>query len=227
MQVVRNAGSWLLRLWVWPPTTRVTVAGVPASTIHTSAQQMQDAGAKPEVEKAKAPAPAPSRSSFSIYPPIPGQESSLRWAGKKFEEIPIAHIKASYNNTQIQVVSAAHQPLARASCGTEGFQNAKKGTGIAAQTAGIAAAVKATGKGVTHVRVVVKGLGPGRLHRCSVFPSFGQGHHPTPSCTFTTKINLFNSRVPGCWQNITRQFRRNHFAIASTCNLTLVCPFFF
>ncbi|XP_006070111.1 28S ribosomal protein S11, mitochondrial isoform X2 [Bubalus bubalis] len=162
MQVVRNAGSWLLRPWAWPPTTRV-VAGVPAPTIHMSAQQMQDAAAKEEVEKAETPAPAPSRSSFSIYPPIPGQESSLRWAGKKFEEIPIAHIKASYNNTQIQVVSAAHQPLARASCGTEGFRNAKKGTGIAAQTAGIAAAAKATGKGVTHVRVVVKGLGPGRL----------------------------------------------------------------
>ncbi|XP_030734542.1 small ribosomal subunit protein uS11m [Globicephala melas] len=163
MQVVKNAGFSLLRLWAWPPTTRVAVAGVPAPTIHTSAQQMQDAAAKPEVEKAKDPAPAPRRSNFSIYPPIPGQESSLRWAGKKFEEIPIAHIKASYNNTQIQVVSAAHQPLARASCGTEGFQNAKKGTGIAAQTAGIAAAAKATGKGVTHVRVVVKGLGPGRL----------------------------------------------------------------
>ncbi|XP_024905507.1 28S ribosomal protein S11, mitochondrial isoform X2 [Pteropus alecto] len=120
MQVARNTGSWLSRLWAWIPTN-------------------------------------------SIYPPIPGQESSLRWAGKKFEEIPIAHIKASYNNTQIQVVSAMNQPLARASCGTEGFRNAKKGTGIAAQTAGIAAAAKATGKGVTHIRVVVKGLGPGRL----------------------------------------------------------------
>nr|XP_005911076.1 PREDICTED: 28S ribosomal protein S11, mitochondrial isoform X2 [Bos mutus] len=129
MQVVRNAGSWLLRSWAWPPTTRV-VAGVPAPTIHMSAQQMQDAAAKEEVEKAETPAPAPSRSSFS---------------------------------TQIHVISAAHQPLARASCGTEGFRNAKKGTGIAAQTAGIAAAAKATGKGVTHVRVVVKGLGPGRL----------------------------------------------------------------
>ncbi|XP_068847459.1 small ribosomal subunit protein uS11m isoform X2 [Capricornis sumatraensis] len=129
MQVVRNAGSWLLRSWAWPPTTRV-VARVPAPTIHMSAQQMQDAPAKEEVEKAEIPAPASSRSSFS---------------------------------TQIQVVSAAHQPLARASCGTEGFRNAKKGTGIAAQTAGIAAAAKATGKGVTHVRVVVKGLGPGRL----------------------------------------------------------------
>ena len=46
----------------------------------------------------------------------------------------------SIPSTQIQVVSAAHQPLAHASCGTEGFRNAKKGTGIAAQTAGIAAA---------------------------------------------------------------------------------------
>ena len=46
----------------------------------------------------------------------------------------------SVPSTQIHVISAAHQPLARASCGTEGFRNAKKGTGIAAQTAGIAAA---------------------------------------------------------------------------------------
>ncbi|XP_057159769.1 28S ribosomal protein S11, mitochondrial isoform X1 [Ursus arctos] len=139
MQVVRKTGSWLLRAWAWPPTPRV-VAGAPASTIHTGAQQLQDAAAKQEVEE-KVAAPAPSRSSFSIYPPVPGQESPLRWAGKKFEEIPIAHIKASYNNTQIQVVSAAYQPLVRTSCGTEGFRNAKKGTGIAAQTAGIAAAV--------------------------------------------------------------------------------------
>ncbi|XP_058150642.1 small ribosomal subunit protein uS11m isoform X2 [Dasypus novemcinctus] len=100
---------------------------------------------------------------ISIYPPLPGEEGSLRWAGKKFEEIPIAHIKATYNNTHIQVVSATNQPLSHASCGTEGFRNAKKGTGVAAQTAGIAAAARATGKGVTHVRVVVKGLGPGRL----------------------------------------------------------------
>lgn len=49
-----------------------------------------------------------------------------------------------FPSTQIQVVSATHQPLARASCGTEGFRNAKKSTGIAAQTAGIAAAAVST-----------------------------------------------------------------------------------
>ncbi|XP_011841679.1 PREDICTED: 28S ribosomal protein S11, mitochondrial isoform X1 [Mandrillus leucophaeus] len=159
MQAVRNVGSWFLRSWTWPQTTGV-VARTPARTIHTDAQQLQDAAAKQKVEEKAA---APSHTRFSIYPPIPGEESSLRWAGKKFEEIPIAHIKASYNNTQIQVVSASNEPLARASCGTEGFRNSKKGTGIAAQTTGIAAAAKATQKGVTHIRVVVKGLGPGRL----------------------------------------------------------------
>ena len=53
-----------------------------------------------------------------------------------FSPLPPPHRR----RTQIQVVSATNQPLARTSCGTEGFRNSKKGTGIAAQTAGIAAA---------------------------------------------------------------------------------------
>ncbi|XP_053573631.1 28S ribosomal protein S11, mitochondrial [Bombina bombina] len=104
-----------------------------------------------------------SSKDYSVFPPLPGENSLLRWGGKKFEEIPIAHIKATYNNTHIQVTSSEHQPLARTSCGTEGFKNAKKSTAVAAQTAGISAATKAVNKGVSHVRVVVKGLGPGRL----------------------------------------------------------------
>ncbi|KAJ8247504.1 hypothetical protein GJAV_G00247150 [Gymnothorax javanicus] len=104
----------------------------------------------------------PKKTEFSIYPPFPGQESSLRWAGRKYEELPIAHIKATYNNTHVQVTDDKGQYMVRTSCGTEGFRNAKKGTPIAAQTAAIAAAVKAQAKGVTFVRVLVKGLGPGR-----------------------------------------------------------------
>ncbi|KAG8001347.1 28S ribosomal protein S11 [Nibea albiflora] len=53
--------------------------------------------------------------------------------------------------------------MVRTSCGTEGFKNIKKSTPVAAQTAGISAAVKATAKGVTFVRIVIKGLGPGRV----------------------------------------------------------------
>ncbi|KAL0978013.1 hypothetical protein UPYG_G00164790 [Umbra pygmaea] len=100
---------------------------------------------------------------FSFFPPMPGQDSALRWGGKKYDELPIAHIKATYNNTHIQVTDSVGHYMVRTSCGTEGFRNIKKSTPIAAQTAAIAAAAKATAAGVTFVRVLVKGLGPGRL----------------------------------------------------------------
>ncbi|KAJ0056288.1 hypothetical protein NL108_004576, partial [Boleophthalmus pectinirostris] len=64
--------------------------------------------------------------------------------------------------THIQLTDSAGASLVRTSCGTEGFKNIKKATPVAAQTAAISAAAKATAKGVAHVRVVVKGLGPGR-----------------------------------------------------------------
>ncbi|XP_030578059.1 small ribosomal subunit protein uS11m isoform X2 [Archocentrus centrarchus] len=101
--------------------------------------------------------------SCSYLPPLPGQDTALRWGGKKFEDLPIVHIKATYNNTHIQLTDHAGQSMVRTSCGTEGFKNVRKSTPIAAQTAAISAAAKAAAKGVTFVRVVVKGLGPGRL----------------------------------------------------------------
>ncbi|XP_028257756.1 small ribosomal subunit protein uS11m [Parambassis ranga] len=105
---------------------------------------------------------AGSRKTFSLFPPMPGQDSALRWGGKKFEELPIIHIKATYNNTHIHLTDSEGHSMVRTSCGTEGFKNIKKSTPIAAQTAGISAASKSTAKGVTFVRVVVKGPGPGR-----------------------------------------------------------------
>ncbi|XP_054244026.1 28S ribosomal protein S11, mitochondrial [Indicator indicator] len=124
--------------------------------LHTGPQRLQDlAGAAAAAKEAE-------NRSMTDQSPLILQRNSMRWDGKVYEEIPIAHIKATYNNTHIQVVGFDNRPFAHTSCGTEGFQNAKKGTAIAAQTAAIAAATKARGKGVLHVRVVVKGLGPGR-----------------------------------------------------------------
>lgn len=125
-------------------------------TVCTSAARLEESAAS------ATDSPKTSRD-FSHFPPLPGQDSPLRWAGQKFEELPIAHIKATYNNTHIQLTDSTGQSLVRTSCGTEGFKNIKKSTPVAAQTAGISAAAKATAKGVTFVRVVVKGLGPGRL----------------------------------------------------------------
>ncbi|KAG7483311.1 28S ribosomal protein S11, mitochondrial [Solea senegalensis] len=106
--------------------------------------------------------PEQTSTEFSHFPPLPGQDSALRWGGKKFEDLPIIHIKATYNNTHIQLTDSAGQSMVRTSCGTEGFKNIKKSTPIAAQVAGISAAAKASAKGVAFVRVVIKGIGPGR-----------------------------------------------------------------
>ncbi|XP_015224539.1 PREDICTED: 28S ribosomal protein S11, mitochondrial [Cyprinodon variegatus] len=153
---VLNSVSALRRQLVTPLNASVTVPRCGSRwlpilrTLSSSAVRHQEAEAN-------------TGKDFSYFPPLPGQESTLRWAGKKFEELPIVHIKATYNNTHIQLSDSAGQSLVRTSCGTEGFKNIKKSTPIAAQTAGISAAAKATAKGVTFVRVVVKGLGPGRL----------------------------------------------------------------
>ncbi|KAJ6662829.1 hypothetical protein lerEdw1_011033 [Lerista edwardsae] len=122
-------------------------------------QELAENSASPAAE---APEPR-SKADFSFFPPASGKDSGLRWAGKAFDEIPIVHIKATYNNTHIQVVTHENVSLARSTCGSEGFKNAKKATAVAAQTTGIAAATKACAKGVSHVRVMVKGLGPGRM----------------------------------------------------------------
>uniref|UniRef100_A0A4W3IZ60 Small ribosomal subunit protein uS11m n=1 Tax=Callorhinchus milii TaxID=7868 RepID=A0A4W3IZ60_CALMI len=131
------------------------------------------------------PEPTATAPGFSILPPMPGEDSPLRWGGRKYEELPIAHVKATYNNTHIQVTSHQGEYVVRTSCGTEGFKNAKKGTPIAAQTAGISAAVKAAVKGVSFVRVQVKGLGPGRT---SAIKGLAMGGLQVVSITDNTPI---------------------------------------
>lgn len=125
-------------------------------TLYSSAPRLQEvATSTTELEN--------NSKDFTHIPPLPGQDSPLRWGGKKFEELHVVHVKATYNNTHIQLTDSAGASLVRTSCGTEGFKNIKKSTPVAAQTAAISAAAKATAKGVTFVRVVVKGIGPGRL----------------------------------------------------------------
>ncbi|XP_033120662.1 28S ribosomal protein S11, mitochondrial-like isoform X2 [Anneissia japonica] len=95
---------------------------------------------------------------------IPDLSTSLVFNGVPFDDIPIANIKATWNNTHIIVVDPTNvrKYISKATCGSEGFKNAKKGTSVAAQTAAIAAATRAAEKGVKMVRVMVKGIGPGR-----------------------------------------------------------------
>ncbi|XP_074651007.1 small ribosomal subunit protein uS11m-like [Tubulanus polymorphus] len=101
---------------------------------------------------------------FQTGIPIPTAEThSMVIDDKLYSELPIMHIKATHNNTHIDLTDHNGTVMTHASAGFEGFRNAKKGTNIAAQAVGMSMGEKAINKGSKYVRVIVKGLGPGRL----------------------------------------------------------------
>lgn len=74
----------------------------------------------------------------------------------------IAHIRASYNNTQITITDVNGDVLCSASAGTIGFKGSRKSTPFAAQRAAETAAQSAKKMGMVEVEVHVKGPGSGR-----------------------------------------------------------------
>jgi len=74
----------------------------------------------------------------------------------------IAHIRASYNNTQITITDVNGDVLCSASAGTIGFKGSRKSTPFAAQRAAETAAQGARKMGMMEVEVLVKGPGSGR-----------------------------------------------------------------
>jgi small subunit ribosomal protein S11 len=74
----------------------------------------------------------------------------------------IAHIKATFNNTQVTITDANGDTLCTASGGTTGFKGTRKSTPFAAQRAAQAAAAKAKKLGLVEIEVKVKGPGSGR-----------------------------------------------------------------
>lgn len=74
----------------------------------------------------------------------------------------IANIKATFNNTIINITDQDGNTLAWSSAGTIGFKGSRKSTPFAAQLAAESAAKKAQEHGVRKVDVKVKGPGSGR-----------------------------------------------------------------
>ena len=74
----------------------------------------------------------------------------------------LAHIHASFNNTQITITDQEGNVIAWSSAGGIGFKGSRKGTPFAATQAAIAAANGAKTYGLRSVDVRVKGPGSGR-----------------------------------------------------------------
>ncbi|XP_022647311.1 uncharacterized protein LOC111244432 [Varroa destructor] len=88
--------------------------------------------------------------------------TDLRINGVLFPDLPIVHIKCSLNNTICALTDSKGKHIYIRSGGTEGYKNARKGTTVAAQAAAAALANKALSFSLNDVRVIIKGLGPGR-----------------------------------------------------------------
>jgi small subunit ribosomal protein S11 len=82
--------------------------------------------------------------------------------GKKNVTKAVAHIKASFNNTIINIADKSGQVLCWATAGTIGYKGSRKSTPFAAQRAAEECAAKARKLGVREVDVRIKGPGSGR-----------------------------------------------------------------
>lgn len=74
----------------------------------------------------------------------------------------IAVIRTSYNNTIVTITDNGGNTITWSSAGACGYKGSRKSTGFAAQEAGKKAGVQAKNKGVSELRVIVKGPGSGR-----------------------------------------------------------------
>ena len=81
---------------------------------------------------------------------------------KKNVPAGVAHIKASFNNTIINISNPSGETIVWTSGGSVGFKGSRKSTPYAAQIAADAAASKALEFGMKTLSVEVKGPGSGR-----------------------------------------------------------------
>lgn len=98
----------------------------------------------------------------------------------------IAHVKSSFNNTQITITDTSGEMLCWDSAGTVGFKGSRKSTPFAATRAAETVAAKAIKMGMQEVEVRVKGAGSGResavtaLQRAGLRITAVEDHTPIP-----------------------------------------------
>jgi len=92
-------------------------------------------------------------------PPV---RTSKRKRSVGTEQVGIAHIFATFNNTIVSISDLSGNVLCWSSAGRIGFKGTKKGTAYAAAQCADAVAREAQALGIRKVEVQIKGPGPGR-----------------------------------------------------------------
>ena len=98
----------------------------------------------------------------------------------------IAHIRASFNNTQITITDVGGETLCWGSAGSVGFKGSRKSTPFAASSAAESVAAKARKMGMYEIEVRIRGAGSGResavtaLQRAGLKITAVEDHTPVP-----------------------------------------------
>ncbi|MCC6352329.1 MAG: 30S ribosomal protein S11 [Verrucomicrobiae bacterium] len=130
-----------------------------AKTTKKSAPKESKAEEKPKAAEAQAePAEAP----FSLDPDAAAKSKIVRAKGFKNVSQGIAHVCATFNNTQVSITDLKGNVIAWSSAGKCGFRGSKKSTAYVAQVVAQDACRQAMGHGLKEVQVRVKGPGMGR-----------------------------------------------------------------
>jgi len=95
-------------------------------------------------------------------PPVKPATPKKSKKEKKHVVHGIAHVHASFNNTQVTITDLEGNVVTWSSAGTLGFKGSRKGTPFAAQQAASTAATVAKDSGLRSVDIRVKGPGSGR-----------------------------------------------------------------
>ena len=91
-----------------------------------------------------------------------GPKKIIRAKGSKNIAVGIAHILATFNNTQVSVTDVQGNLLGWSCAGRVGFKGSRKSTAFAAQQVAQDAARQAMAHGLREIEVRVKGPGSGR-----------------------------------------------------------------
>jgi small subunit ribosomal protein S11 len=142
-----------------------TPAGGETQAERGSARKAQpSAAAEPKAKGAEAPAAAAvaAPTAAQLLGEEAGAKKIIKAKGSKNVAAGVAHVLATFNNTQVSITDMQGNLLGWSSAGKVGFKGSRKSTAFAAQQVAQDAARQAMSHGVREVEVRVKGPGSGR-----------------------------------------------------------------
>ncbi len=115
-----------------------------------------------EAEEGAEPAAVAAPTAAELLADDPGEIKVVKAKKSRNVTVGIAHILATFNNTQVTITDMQGNPVSWATAGRCGFKGSRKSSSYAAQQVAQRAAREAQAHGLKEVEVRVKGPGSGR-----------------------------------------------------------------